>query len=435
MNLGREQYKKTHTKQQNPSTTTMVIDIKVPAVGESVTEVTLASWMVEEGDYVEMDQPICELESDKATMELPAEKAGTVKFVAQEGDELVIGSMICTIDTSATAPAAKAETPQKETPQKEVAKSAAPEKPATIQESHATGHPSPAAGKILRENEINPQSVSGSGRNGRITKEDAQSAVSNKKVSSPAPKSEPTKTHIAPAVVGERNTRREKMSRLRRTIASHLVNSKNGTAMLTTFNEVDMTSILELRGQYKEKYKERYGVSLGFMGFFMKACATALMEMPDVNAQLDENEIVYHDFVDISVAVSTPKGLVTPVLRNVEGLDLFQIEAGVKALALKGRDNKLTIDEMSGGTFTVSNGGVFGSLNSTPIINAPQSAILGMHKIQERPVVLNGEIVARPMMYLALSYDHRIIDGKGAVTFLVRVKDLLEDPVRLMLKI
>ena len=410
----------------------MVIDIKVPAVGESVTEVTLASWMVEEGDYVEMDQPICELESDKATMELPAEKAGTVKFVAQEGDDLVIGSMICTIDTSAVAPSgsAKVEAPKKE----EVAKSVEAEKPAPVKQSHATGHPSPAAGKILREKEIDPQNVSGSGRNGRITKEDAQNAVSNKK-SSPAPKSEPAKTSIAPAVVGGRNIRREKMSRLRRTIASHLVNAKNGTAMLTTFNEVDMTSILELRGQYKEKYKERYGVSLGFMGFFMKACATALMEMPDVNAQLDENEIVYHDFVDMSVAVSTPKGLVTPVLRNVEGLDLFQIEAGVKALAIKGRDNKLTIDEMSGGTFTVSNGGVFGSLNSTPIINAPQSAILGMHKIQERPVVLNGEIVARPMMYLALSYDHRIIDGKGAVTFLVRVKDLLEDPVRLMLKI
>lgn len=412
----------------------MVIEIKVPAVGESVTEVTLAAWMVEEGDYVEMDQPICELESDKASMEFPAEKAGTVKYVAAEGDDLAIGAVICTIDTSAsegdTKPAAK-EKATVAAPVEEVKKAAPPAK-----DSSASGHPSPAAGKILREKGVDPASVNGTGKGGRITKEDAQKAVSNKTATPPpAKKAAPPAATPAPVMGGSRNVRREKMSRLRRTIANHLVNAKNNTAMLTTFNEVDMTGILELRKQYKESYKERYGVSLGFMGFFMKACATALMEMPAVNGQLDGKEIIYHDFVDISVAVSTPRGLVTPAVRNVEVMDLFEIERAVKSVAIKGRDNNLTMDDLEGGTFTVSNGGVFGSLNSTPIINAPQSAILGMHKIQERAMVVNGEVVVLPMMYLALSYDHRIIDGKEAVTFLVRVKDLLEDPVRLMLKI
>lgn len=406
--------------------------MKVPAVGESVTEVTLAAWLVEEGDYVEMDQPVCELESDKASMEFPAEKAGTVKFVAAEGDDLGIGAVICTIDTSAAGGSEKPATKEEPAAVKEVAKTEAPK----VQEtSAASGHPSPAAGKIIRESGVDPASINGTGKGGRITKEDAQKAADNKKASPPAKKEAAPAATPAPVVGGSRNVRREKMSRLRRTIASHLVNAKNNTAMLTTFNEVDMTGILELRKQYKESYKERYGVSLGFMGFFMKACATALMEMPAVNGQLDEKEIIYHDFVDISVAVSTPRGLVTPPVRNVETLELFEIERAVKAVAIKGRDNKLTMDDLEGGTFTVSNGGVFGSLNSTPIINAPQSAILGMHKIQERPMVINGEIVVRPMMYLALSYDHRIIDGKEAVTFLVRVKDLLEDPVRLMLKI
>lgn len=413
----------------------MVIEIKVPAVGESVTEVTLAAWLVEEGDYVEMDQSICELESDKASMEFPAEKAGTVKYVAAEGDDLAIGAVICTIDTSASGGNSKPAAKEKEAvaaPVKEEAKKAAP----PAKESAASGHPSPAAGKILRENGVDPAGVNGTGKDGRITKEDAQKAVSNKTATPPPAKKAATPTATpTPVVAGSRNIRREKMSRLRRTIASHLVNAKNNTAMLTTFNEVDMTGILELRKQYKESYKERYGVSLGFMGFFMKACATALMEMPAVNGQLDEKEIIYHDFVDISVAVSTPRGLVTPAVRNVETMDLFEIERAVKGVAIKGRDNNLTMDDLEGGTFTVSNGGVFGSLNSTPIINAPQSAILGMHKIQERAMVVNGEVVVLPMMYLALSYDHRIIDGKEAVTFLVRVKDLLEDPIRLMLKI
>lgn len=412
----------------------MVIDIKVPTVGESITEVTLSSWLVEEGDFVEMDQPICELESDKATMELPAEKAGTIQFVASEGDDLSIGAMICKIDTSATG-GAKKEAPKEEAAKVETQpveqKESAPPPPST---SYASGHPSPAAKKILDEKGIDPASVNGTGKDGRITKEDAQNAMGKK--AKPAAKKEVAPSNGTPAVVaGSRNIRREKMSRLRRTIAKHLVNAKNNTAMLTTFNEADMTEILALRAAYKESHKERYGVSLGFMGFFMKACSIALMEMPDVNGQIDGDHVVYHDFVDMSIAVSTPKGLVTPVLRNVETLDLFEIEKGVKALALKGRENDLKLEDMEGGTFTVSNGGVFGSLNSTPIINAPQSAILGMHKIQERPMVINGEVVARPMMYLALSYDHRIIDGKGAVTFLVRVKELLEDPVRMMLKI
>ncbi len=412
----------------------MTIDIKVPTVGESVTEVTLASWMVEEGDYVEMDQSICELESDKATMEFPAEKGGIITFVASEGDDLKIGDLICKIDTSASKPAgatkveaAPAKEETQESPKPEVKQAV---KIDASSSNYASGHPSPSAGKILRENKVDPASVNGSGKDGRITKEDAQKAVSNGATSVKSP---PAQT--AKPASGNRGVSRKKMSRLRRTIAAHLVNAKNNTAMLTTFNEVDMTGILELRALYKEKHKEKYGVSLGFMGFFMKACSIALMEMPDVNGQLDGNEIIYHDFVDMSVAVSTPRGLVTPVLRNVETLDLFEIEKGVKALAIKGRDNELSLDDMDGGTFTISNGGVFGSLNSTPIINAPQSAILGMHKIQERPMVINGEIKARPMMYLALSYDHRIIDGKGAVTFLVRVKDLLEDPIRMMIKI
>jgi len=411
-----------------------IIEMKVPAVGESVTEVTLASWLVEEGDYVEMDQSICELESDKASMEFPAEKAGTVKFVASEGDDLAIGAVICTIDTSATggdSTDAPAKEPKAEEPAKQPAKEETP-KPAA-KKGNASGHPSPAAGKILREGGVEANKVNGTGTDGRITKEDAQKAVEAKKSTPPATKKE--SAAAAPIGAGSRGVRREKMSRLRRTIAKHLINAKNGTAMLTTFNEVDMTGIMDLRAQYKESYKERYGVSLGFMGFFMKACATALMEYPAVNGQIDGNEIIYHDFVDISVAVSTPRGLVTPVVRNVEGLEMFEIEREVKRLALKGRDNDLTLDDMDGGTFTVSNGGVFGSLNSTPIINAPQSAILGMHKIQERPMVVNGEIKALPMMYLAVSYDHRIIDGKEAVTFLVRVKELLEDPIRLMLKV
>ncbi len=418
----------------------MIIEMTVPAVGEAVTEVTLSAWLIEDGAYVEMDQVLCELESDKATLELPAEKAGIVKHVAQEGDDLPIGGLICTIDTSATP--AETATPKKEAVAVEeaapVEKKTATPPPANS--SPASGHPSPAAGKILRENGVDASNVAGTGKGGRITKEDAQKAVQNKTAAPPKKESKPAATPavpIAPSTAFGREVRTEKMSRLRRTIASHLLHAKNDTAMLTTFNEADMSGILGLRKQYKEAFKEKYGVSLGFMGFFMKACALTLMEMPAVNAQINKEQthLQFHDFVDISIAVSTPKGLVTPVIRNVESLNLQQIESEVKRLALKGRDGKLTMEEMTGGTFTVSNGGVFGSLQSTPILNAPQSAILGMHKIQERPMAVNGEVVILPMMYLALSYDHRIIDGKEAVTFLVKVKEKLETPVRMMLHI
>ncbi|MCL4134611.1 UNVERIFIED_CONTAM: hypothetical protein GTU68_028229 [Idotea baltica] len=345
-----------------------------------------------------MDQSICELESDKATLELPAEQAGIVTFVASEGDDLAIGDVVCKLEPAAKPAAAKSEPAAKV---EEVVQQVAPVASANSKDSYAKGHASPSAKKMMDEAGID--NVNGTGKDGRILKSD--------------------------------NVRREKMSRLRRTIASHLVNAKNTTAMLTTFNEVDLTEVKAIRAKYKESFKEKYGVGLGFMGFFTKACCLALQEFEAVNAQMDGEEVVYHDFCDISIAVSTPKGLVTPVLRNAESLGLRGIEKGIKALALKGRDNKLSLEDIRGGTFTISNGGVFGSLQSTPIINAPQTAILGMHKIQDRPVAINGEVKIRPMMYLALSYDHRIIDGKEAVSFLVKVKDYLEDPVRLMLNV
>ncbi len=407
----------------------MVIEIKVPALGESITEVTLSSWLITEGEYVEMDQSICELESDKATMEMPAEKAGTVTFVAEEGSDLEIGDLLCKIDTSAAPPAGGKEEKTEDAPAaKEKVEAAAPVSNKTVE------HASPAASKILRENNLSVKDANGTGKDGRITKEDAVKAAASAKSKGSAPaKTATTESSVAPA--GGRTHRVEKMSRLRRTIASHLVNAKNNTAMLTTFNEVDLTEVKAVRAKYKESFREKYGVGLGFMSFFMKSCALALMEMPQVNGQIDGDNMILHDYVDMSVAVSTPRGLVTPVLRNVETLSLQAIEAGVKELAIKGRDGKLKLEDMDGGTFTVSNGGVFGSLQSTPIINAPQSAILGMHKIQDRPMAINGEVKIRPMMYLALSYDHRIIDGKEAVTFLVKVKEYLEDPIRLMLNI
>ncbi len=412
----------------------MVLEIKVPNIGESITEVTLASWLIEEGEYVEMDQAICELESDKATLELPAEKAGIVKFVASVDDDLAIGDMVCTIDTSAKAPT-------KVAPAKEEAVVAEPKKEAA-QEKHSSPTPvatsaetesiTPVAAAMLKEHGLSASSISGTGPNGRIVKEDVARALSSKNGNGSSNGS--AKTPAAPApVLGGRGVRREKMSRLRRTIAAHLVNAKNNTAMLTTFNEVDLTEIKAIRAKYKESFKEKHQIGLGFMGFFTKACTIALQEFPNVNAQLDGEELIFHDFVDISMAISTPKGLVTPVLRNVETMDLSQIEKGIKALALKGREGKIQLADLEGGTFTISNGGVFGSLQSTPIINAPQTAILGMHAIKDRPVAINGEVVIRPMMYLALSYDHRVIDGKGAVSFLVKVKELLEDPIRLIL--
>ena len=412
----------------------MSLEIKVPTVGESITEVTLAQWLKQDGDYVEMDENIAELESDKATFELPAEKAGILRIIAQEGDTLEIGAVVCTIeDGDAPAGDKKADAPA-------AAESAAPaakaEEASENPDSYAAGTASPAAAKILREKGIDPSTIKGTGKEGRITKEDAEKAQA--KPTAPKVESKPATSAPAAAptaVAGARNERREKMSSLRKTIAKRLVSVKNETAMLTTFNEVNMQPIMDLRAKYKDVFKEKHGVGLGFMSFFTKAVTTALKEWPAVNARIEENEIVYSDFADVSIAVSAPKGLVVPVIRNADSLSLQGIEKEIINLATKARDNKLTIDEMTGGTFTITNGGVFGSMMSTPIINAPQSAILGMHNIVQRPIAENGQVVIRPMMYIALSYDHRIIDGRESVSFLVRVKQLLEDPARLLLEV
>lgn len=419
-----------------------VIEMRVPTIGESVTEVTLSQWLKPNGSYVELDEAICEFESDKATLEFPAEAAGKLEWVAAEDDDLEIGALVARIDTSVKKEAASGqqeEKPAESVEEKKAETSSAPvkEEKATASsenDSYAKGHASPAAAKILREKGIDPSSVEGSGKDGRITKADAESATTQP--SSPAPTTGGNEEESVSMPSGlDRNERREKMSRMRRTIAKRLVSAKNGTAMLTTFNEVDMSSVIALRKQFQEKFVEKYGIKLGFMSLFAKACAQALMEMPDVNAHIDGDEIIYHDYVDISIAISTPTGLVVPPVKNVESLHFADIEKKIKELSIKARDGKLTLDEMTGGTFTITNGGIFGSLMSTPILNEPQSAILGMHAIKERPVVINGQIEVRPMMYLALSYDHRIIDGSTSVTFLVKVKELLEDPVRLLLEI
>jgi len=402
-----------------PAPAAKSLEVKVPPVGESITEVTLSRWLKKDGDTVAMDEAIAELESDKATFELTAEQAGTLKTIAKEGDVLPIGAVVCSIGGISSGGFA----PQP------VAAQAAPAVQTVAAESksnYAAGTPSPAAGKILAEKGIDPASVSGNGVNGRITKEDALGA---QKPAAAAPKPAPTPI----VVTGSRNERREKMSSLRKTVAKRLVAVKNETAMLTTFNEVDMSPIMELRAKYKDKFKEKHGVGLGFMSFFTKAVCEALKEWPAVGARIEGEEIVYSDFADISIAVSAPKGLVVPVIRNAGAMSLAEIEKAVVVLAGKARENKLTIEEMTGGTFTITNGGVFGSMMSTPIINSPQSAILGMHNIIERPVAVNGQVVIRPMMYLAMSYDHRIIDGRESVSFLVRVKQLLEDPARLLL--
>ncbi|SHN07854.1 2-oxoglutarate dehydrogenase complex dihydrolipoyllysine-residue succinyltransferase [Mucilaginibacter sp. OK098] len=411
------------------------LQVKVPPVGESITEVTLSRWIKKDGDAVAMDEAIAELESDKATFELTAEKAGVLKTIAKEGDVLPIGAVVCTIEgVGASAPAAA---PVEASPAAAV--SATNGKATT----YASGTPSPAAAKILAEKGVNAGSVSGTGVAGRITKEDALlaekvsenpqaprdmqgSAPAIAKPAVAAPKAEPVAT-------GARSDRREKMSSLRKTVAKRLVAVKNETAMLTTFNEVDMSPIMEIRSKYKDKFKEKHGVGLGFMSFFTKAVCEALKDWPAVGARIEGEEVVYSNFADISIAVSAPKGLVVPVIRNAESMSLAEIEKAVAALAVKARENKLTLEEMTGGTFTITNGGVFGSMMSTPILNSPQSAILGMHNIIERPVAVNGQVVIRPMMYLALSYDHRIIDGRESVSFLVRVKQLLEDPARLLL--
>ena len=394
--------------------------MKVPAVGESITEVTISTWLKKDGDFVKLDEVIAEVESDKATFELPAEANGILRIVAQEKTTLPIGGLICKIEITEGAPVA---TTNASVPTATAVSSG--------DKTYAAGHPSPAAAKILDEKGIPSSQVSGSGVGGRITKEDAEKA----KVAS-APKVEAPKVAATAPVItsgGGRNKRSEKMTSLRKTIAKRLVAVKNETAMLTTFNEVDMKPVMDLRSKYKDKFKEKYGVGLGFMSFFTKAVCVALKEFPAVNAQINGDEIIYHDYCDVAIAVSTPRGLVVPVIRNAESLSFDQIEAEVVRLATKGRDGKLSIEEMQGGTFSITNGGVFGSMLSTPIINPPQSAILGMHNIVERAVVKDGQVVVRPIMYLALSYDHRIVDGRESVSFLVRVKELLEDPGRLIL--
>jgi 2-oxoglutarate dehydrogenase E2 component (dihydrolipoamide succinyltransferase) len=412
------------------ATESKTIEIKVPPVGESITEVTLSRWIKKDGDTVEMDEAIAELESDKATFELTAESAGTLKTVAAEGDTLAIGAVVCSITGSSSAKSGEASGAP-------AAATAAPQSsnPATSSNGYAAGTPSPAAGKILAEKGVNPQSVSGTGVGGRITKEDALGAQksASPQVSKPAATIAPKTSDSGLKTSDSRLERREKMSNLRKTVAKRLVAVKNETAMLTTFNEVDMQPIMELRGKYKDKFKEKHGVGLGFMSFFTKAVCMALSEWPAVGARIEGEEVVYSDFADISIAVSAPKGLVVPIIRNADAMSLAEIEKAVVTLAGKARENKLTIEDMTGGTFTITNGGIFGSMLSTPIINAPQSAILGMHNIIERPVAVNGQVVIRPMMYLALSYDHRIVDGRESVSFLVRVKQLLEDPARLLL--
>ncbi len=422
-------------------TTMSVVELRVPAIGESINEVTLSRWLKEDGAFVKIDESLCEFESDKATLEFPSEATGKLIHVAKEGDDLEIGALVAKIDTSASAGADAPSTSPADKPAAAstpvAAKVAEPTPAATS--NYATGHPSPSAGKILKENDIPAGNVAGTGRDGRITKEDAIKAV-DAKTSTPAPKVEapaapPAPKASAPAVAFSRDVERKKMTRMRRTIAKRLVSAKNETAMLTTFNEVDLTELMALREKYQDKFVAKYGIKLGFMSLFAKACAKVLLQMPEVNAMIDGEEFVYHNYADISFAISTPNGLVVPPIRNVESLSFAEIEIELKNLAGKARNGSLTLEEMSGGTFTITNGGVFGSLLSTPIINEPQSAILGMHGIKNRPVAVGDKIEIRPMMYLALSYDHRVIDGSSSVTFLVKVKELLEDPIAMLLDI
>ncbi|MDA0326155.1 MAG: 2-oxoglutarate dehydrogenase complex dihydrolipoyllysine-residue succinyltransferase [Bacteroidetes bacterium] len=387
----------------------MILEMKVPSPGESITEVEIAEWLVQDGDYVEKDQAIAEVDSDKATLELPAEESGTITLKAEEGDAVEVGAVVCLIDTSASKP----EGTQPEVKEPSTPAAVTPVPVNTSNTTYASGAASPAAKKILAEKGIDTSAILGTGKDGRITKEDAVNAVPSmgQKVD-----------------VDGRGVKRSKLSMLRRKVAERLVSAKNETAMLTTFNEVDMSPIFELRKQYKETFKEKHGVGLGFMSFFTLAVVRALKLFPAVNSMIDGKEMISYDFCDISIAVSGPKGLMVPVIRNAENLSFRGVEAEVKRLAIRARDGQITVDEMTGGTFTISNGGVFGSMLSTPIINPPQSGILGMHNIIERPVALDGEVVIRPMMYVALSYDHRIIDGKESVGFLVAVKEALENP-------
>ncbi|MCT2564212.1 2-oxoglutarate dehydrogenase complex dihydrolipoyllysine-residue succinyltransferase [Chryseobacterium herbae] len=406
-----------------------VLEMKVPSPGESITEVEIATWLVKDGDYVEKDQPIAEVDSDKATLELPAEQSGVITLKAEEGDVVQVGQVVCLIDVDAPRPAGGS-APAAEAPKQEEAPKAAepakqeapkPAAPVAAPQTYATGAPSPAAKKILDEKGIETGQVSGSGRDGRITKTDAELAAV------PALGGTPS------TATGARTTTTTKLSVLRRKIASRLVSVKNETAMLTTFNEVDMSEIFRLRKLYKEEFAQKHGVGLGFMSFFTKAVTRALQMYPDVNASIDGDFKINYDFCDISIAVSGPKGLMVPVLRNAENMSFSGVEANIKDLATKVRDGKITVDEMTGGTFTITNGGTFGSMMSTPIINPPQSAILGMHNIIQRPVAVDGQVVIRPMMYVAMSYDHRIIDGKESVGFLVAVKEGIDNPVEILM--
>ena len=395
----------------------MILEMKVPSPGESIKEVEIATWLVKDGDYVEKDQAIAEVDSDKATLELPAEASGIITLKAEEGDAVAVGAVVCLIDTGAAKPtlgeSPKAESPKVEEKKVEVATTPVAQTPP----SGAGGHPSPAAKKILEEKNIQPSEIVGTGKDGRITKDDAVNAVPS----------------MGTPTGGNRGSERTKLSMLRRKVAERLVAAKNETAMLTTFNEVDMTAIYALRDQYKEEFKAKHGLGLGFMSFFTKAVTRALQLYPDVNSMIDGQEKISFDFCDISVAVSGPKGLMVPVMRNAEILSFRGVEAEIKRLAIRARDGQITVDEMTGGTFTISNGGVFGSMLSTPIINPPQSGILGMHNVVERAIVKNGQIVIAPVMYVALSYDHRIIDGRESVGFLVAVKEALENPAEILM--
>ena len=399
----------------------MALEIKVPTVGESISEVTLVKWLKNDGEWVNRDEVIAELESEKATFEINAEQAGTIQQIAKEGDTLAIGDVVCSIDTAAEKPAA-AEAPAAPAEKAEPAKAAAPAPEKNTAPAAAPApdvKATPVAAAIIADKKVDSKAITASGSNGRILKQDVLEALSN-------PGRKPGATAFS------RQDRPEKMSNLRKTISRRLVEAKNTTAMLTTFNEVDMGPVMEVRKKFKDKFKEVHGVNLGFMSFFTKACCFALQEFPSVNAYIDGENIIYHDYCDVSIAVSAPKGLVVPVIRNAESLNMAGIEAAVVDLATKAKNNKLTIEEMTGGTFTITNGGIFGSMMSTPIINIPQSAILGMHNIVERPMAVNGQVVIKPMMYVALSYDHRIIDGRESVGFLVRVKQLLENPSLLL---
>ncbi|MCU0327804.1 MAG: 2-oxoglutarate dehydrogenase complex dihydrolipoyllysine-residue succinyltransferase [Chitinophagales bacterium] len=412
----------------------MILDVVIPNVAESITEVTLGTWMVKDGDYVTIDQAICEVETDKASQELIAEKAGKIKLIAKEGDDIEVGGLIAQIDTDAQAPAqsTEAEAPKVETPKVETPKASEP--PKVIETSHkpSSDIASPAASKMMREQNITAQNISGTGKDGRITKEDVLKLIQSGNVNQ-AQAGIQSLQSLSKQI--DRQEEVKKMSRIRKVISERLVFAKNSTAMLTTFNEVNMQPIMDARAKYKDLFKEKHGVNLGFMSFFTRACSLSLMKFPEVNAYIDveKGELIYHNYADISIAVSTPKGLVVPVIRNAESLSMHEIEQEVGRLAKKGREGSLTMEDMDGGTFTITNGGVFGSLLSTPIINPPQSAILGMHKIEDRPVVENGQIVIRPMMYLALSYDHRIIDGKESVGFLVSIKNFLENPEHMLI--